>query len=53
GLESKVESSDNLLSSNGSPRPIPVRRRQSVSCGAPQDVDENGEPVISFGEPLH
>ncbi|KAI7822125.1 ABC-2 type transporter-domain-containing protein [Kickxella alabastrina] len=52
-LESKVESSDNLLSSNGSPRPIPVRRRQSVSCGAPQDVDENGEPVISFGEPLH
>ncbi|KAJ1821974.1 hypothetical protein LPJ75_000585, partial [Coemansia sp. RSA 2598] len=27
--------------------------RQSLSSGAPHDVDENGEPVISFGEPLH
>ncbi|KAJ2720377.1 ATP-binding cassette transporter snq2 [Coemansia sp. Benny D115] len=33
--------------------PPAPRRRQSTSCGAPQDVDDNGEPIISFGEPLH
>ncbi|KAJ2232407.1 ATP-binding cassette transporter snq2 [Coemansia sp. RSA 1722] len=46
---------DNAVRTGGEEQKKPEHHvgRQSLSSGAPNDVDENGEPIISFGEPLH